>query len=204
MNMQAYHDDREFRICRYIDGEMTDAETAAFEAQADQDAELRLDIERYRRLEDALGAVGDEPAPVDETAQRTAILSALQQQQQRRPSRVQRLVLKPALAGLAAAAMFLLALGTYLVVVGSGVQEPGKPTPSGDGDVATASMALVGPGQADGGAVSSSLRRKNLFEEIRYRMRPLGSGSVVVSVSSAGGDDRPQETADSAGMLWMN
>lgn len=204
MNEQhIYHEnphDSDARICRYLDGEMTAEQVAAFESELAQDAELREALEVYRRLGAELDELAEE-ASARYDAQCANIMRALAGRSRRGAAWRERWILKPALAGLAAAAMFFLALGGYRLLNESAGPDGGTMAGS---ETAQASMALVAPVRT-GGAVQSSLRRQGVEEYLRHRMATLGSGSVVVSVGPPEGDAATASRGAGDGLgLWLN
>lgn len=200
MNDTTRHDDLDFRICRYLDGDMTAGEAAAFERELAADAALGAALERYRHLEAELGDLGG-AVELDEAAQRDKILQAVERRRLHRPTRPQRLILRPALAGLAAAAMFLLALGGYFLLTGP---EQSTPIAAHGESVGRAAMAFAAPPTAKQGGVQTALRRKSMFEDMRHRLRTLGDGAVVVTVGSPVGQADSGNDAHAASSLWMN
>ncbi len=191
--------DPEARICRYLDGEMSTEEASAFESELTRDAELQASLEAYRRLDAGLAQLTAE-ASARYDAQREAIMEAVMNPRRRQRQWRERWLLKPALAGLAAAAMFLLALGGYRLL-----SEPAGPHrgATAGSEPAQASMALVAPART-GGAVQSSLRRQGVEEYLRHRMATLGSGSVVVSVAAPDGAAATAARGGEEMGLWLN
>lgn len=130
----------EYQISRYIDGELTPREIADLTTRVQEDPVLIEAMNEYKALDAELAGLADDVPEFDFFTQREEILSAIERRKAGRRLRVQRWVLRPALATLAAAAVFVLAFGVYLMV-----RSP-KPSP-----IETFQITVLPPAQAPAG-----------------------------------------------------
>lgn len=115
----------EYQISRYIDGELTQQEVADLTTRVQEDPALTAAMDEYKALDAELAGLADDVPEIDFIGQREDIISTIERRRIERRARMQRWVLRPALATLAAAAMVLLAFGVFLMVK-SQAPKPGE------------------------------------------------------------------------------
>jgi anti-sigma factor RsiW len=154
----------EYQISRYIDGELSTEEIESLTTTVQEDPELTAAMAEYKALDEKLSNLTDDVPEFDFVAQRQGIRTAIEARQTKRGQRFHRWLLRPALAALAAAAVFVLALGVYLMI------QSQKPTPQGQFQV-----SVVPPAEAPAvsGEVQVSVRPGESTDEAK------SSGSVV-------------------------
>ncbi|MBN1556407.1 MAG: hypothetical protein JXA11_16825 [Phycisphaerae bacterium] len=137
----------EYQISRYIDGELTAEEVTDLTTRVQEDPELVSAMEEYKTLDAELSKLADDVPEFDFVMQREEILQSVERRNLRHRQRMQQWVLRPALATLAAAAVFVLAVGVYLMVRTEAPAPPEEfrvslvppaPAPTGEGPVRVA------------------------------------------------------------------
>ena len=125
-------DDREFEVCRYLDGQLNADEEFAFEQLMVEDSELRELVEKYHHVDSLVGQLGTEAIDVDEQQQCDEILTAVDILIQQRRRKFQRLILRPVIGVCAAAAIFVITVCLYLIITApQHHQKHGESTTSG-------------------------------------------------------------------------
>ena len=123
--------DREFEVCRYLDGQLSPDEEFAFEQRMVGDSSLRELVEEYHRVDSLVGQLGVEVVDVDEQQQHDDILSAVELLIYHRRRRFQRWILRPVIGVCAAAAVFVITVCLYLIITAPQHEKPGEFPTSG-------------------------------------------------------------------------
>jgi anti-sigma factor RsiW len=178
---------REFRLCQYLDGQMGRKERRLFEQQLQADPALREELELYSSLEGMLGGLAlqePEGLEVNYDQQRAQIVAAAEKRALLAPARHAPLFLRPSFAFMAAAAVVLLLVaGSFLLKLPA--VGPEKPA----GPAVTMQVLAVEPSHEGQGLVSvqfEPLGQEEMPPESQAAALPATpSGTVVVSVGPA-------------------
>lgn len=175
----------EFQISRYIDGELTRTDVAELTERIENDPLLQEAVGEYEALEAELVGLADDVPEFDYVVQREEILAAVDRRRFRRMTRVQRWVLRPALVTVAAAAVFMLVFGVYLML------RPTAPVPSEEFRVVVLPGVAIPP-------VAGRVE-VNLLPGDAGRAKKIRGGSVVAVAGAPG----PEPLARGMSMYMM-
>ena len=146
MNENEKHDERESRLCDYLDGRLSRAERKRVEKQLDQDEPLREELRKYAALDGLLGGLaGREIEGVDYDQQRLEIVAAAERKALLGQQGRKRVFFLRPMTGLAAAASLLLLVGVTFWLL-SRPDVPDVPRVLNKPPTATAVSVRVVPG----------------------------------------------------------
>lgn len=190
---------REFRLCQYLDGQMGRKERRCFEQQLQDDPALREELELYASLEGMLGGLAlqePEGLEVNYDQQRAQIVAAAEKKVLLAPARHAPFFLRPTFAFMAAAAVVL------LLVAGSFLLNPATIAPPKPAAPAVTVQVLPGEPSREGqGLVSvqfEPMQQEEMPPESQAAALPATpSGTVVVSVGPAPAPPPSSESASS-------
>ncbi|HOF18046.1 MAG TPA: hypothetical protein PK082_03990 [Phycisphaerae bacterium] len=189
--------DLEYRLCRYLDGELDGQERAEMETLLAERPDLRRELERYRALNERLAELSDElPGEQELLAQRGEIFAALERRALLGERRV-RLWARPSVrvfaSALAAAAAVVVAVALWRVLTGEAE------------DKSTVAVTILPPAAAPAGTVDVQLAPRatdwaavTLVEPVDPSADQPPPGTVMVSFGWDGDGDK-----NDAGMFPM-
>jgi anti-sigma factor RsiW len=111
-------DDRELRLCEYLDGQLSHRRRRQIEKELDQDESLRDQLRRYAALDGLFGQLADQDVEgFDFARQRAEIVAAAERKALLGRRSYRPLYFRPVFAGLAAAASLLLLAGAAVLLI---------------------------------------------------------------------------------------
>lgn len=203
----------EFQISQYLDGLLSEAESAELQAKLQADPALRETLSQYQALEENLKSLADEQPAIDFDSQREWIMSRVSSRAQTRHVKGRRLILRSIYSACAVAAVLLVAFGVFMIarthLPSEGVKRAEslalRPSPVQPGKViATILPASPAPKTSVKGMVQVLAKRMD-GKPARQAEKPA-AGTVVVSIGSPGftNEEEVIETAtDEAEEYWF-
>ena len=192
MDQKNQPDDWAQQLDAYLDGELAGPEAEAFAHLRESDPAVDEALRQAESLEAQLTAMREPDLDIDWDSQREEILA----QVARRPVRarpVVRLVLRPALAAAAVAAMVLLAINVF---------RPSEPTPTSSGPtgaIAHAAILPAFPAASAQAEASGQMPRMSIAVSFENTVRDLSTGSVVISVGAGEKSSPPDQVSEGHG-----
>jgi len=188
--VEQNENDPEFLLCQYLDGQLGRRERLSLEKRLGDDPALREMLRQYASLDGCLADLAEQgPDGVDYDLQRTEIIAAVEKRTLLVPARRRPIFFRPVFALSAAAAMVLVAVSVWLVVLNLG-------SPPETGGVVSVKVLPVGPRTSGTGQVVVQVCRPGDDEPILAPPVAAGAaatpaGTIVVSF---GPDTSPRPT----------
>jgi anti-sigma factor RsiW len=111
-------DDRELRLCEYLDGQLSHRQRRRLEKQLDQDEHLRDQLHQYAALDGLFGQLADQDVEgFDFGRQRAEIVAAAERKALLGRRSHRPVYFRPVFAGLAVAASLLLLVGVSVMLL---------------------------------------------------------------------------------------
>ena len=199
---------REFRLCQYLDGQMSRRERQEFERQIQADETLREELRLYASLDGLLGGLGQEEAgglEVNYDQQRAEIVAAAEKRALLAPARHRPLLLRPTFAVLAAAAVVLLMVAAAALVIPPTVGPTKVPERLVTRTPSVSVQLLSGERQEAGqGAITVQFQQPQSEEmPLESPMAALPSAPAGTVVVSVGPLESPEAASDSSSLDAM-